>query len=329
MTSRSKVASNSSASKEHEEAVAMQSRKNSDADIFKLDESNFFSHNALKFLDEDFPKLNKIVDLDVSKPEANALDKSHVHNQSSSTIELNESMVHKDHHLVELNLPTSGSISNETLRRGFIRKVLSIIMVQFSISVAFTFLALYSEPVQKLMLKHWYVAFLMILAEIVFFITLSCYQENCRKTPRNYILLLLFTLATTYVTAFLCVVSASVVVLIAILATVFFVLGLILYIFFTNRDLTFNIAILLYLPIGVVFIVVFLSTWPGHLGNAMISMFIVALFGMYLIYDMQKLSSKFGEEYKIDDYIIAALTIYTDIILIFKQLIMLLSGGAR
>ena len=329
MSSKTKGASTSIPSREQEEAMGIQARKNSDADIFKLDESNFFSHNALKFLDEDFPKLNKIVDFDASKPSMGALDKTNANNQSSSTIELNDSVFHKDHHFADLNLPTSGNISNETLRRGFIRKVLSIIMVQFIISVGFTALALYSEPVQNLMLKHWYLAFLMILAEIVFFITLSCYQENCRKYPRNYILLLLFTLATTYVTAFLCVVSASAVVLIAILATVFFVLGLILYIFFTNRDLTFNIAILMYLPIGVVFIIVFLSTWPGHLGNAMISMFIVALFGMYLIYDMQKLSGKFGEEYKIDDYIIAALTIYTDIILIFKQLIMLLSGGAR
>ena len=43
----------------------------------------------------------------------------------------------------------------------------------------------------------------------------------------------------------------------------------------------------------------------------------IVVFGLYLIYDTQLILRKYGLKYSIDDYIIAALNLYVDIIEIF------------
>ena len=56
------------------------------------------------------------------------------------------------------------------------------------------------------------------------------------------------------------------------------------------------------------------------------SLAIIGLFSLYLVFDLQRLSTKAKESlaYSIDDYIIAALDIYIDIVIIFKELLYLL-----
>ena len=49
-----------------------------------------------------------------------------------------------------------------------------------------------------------------------------------------------------------------------------------------------------------------------------------ALVGMYLVYDVQLISGKFGIEYSIDDYIFAAMELYIDIIRLFLEILRIL-----
>ena len=51
----------------------------------------------------------------------------------------------------------------------------------------------------------------------------------------------------------------------------------------------------------------------------------VFIYGFYLIYDTQLIMGRFGNEYAIDDYIIAALNIYIDIIQMFLYILSLLN----
>ena len=49
------------------------------------------------------------------------------------------------------------------------------------------------------------------------------------------------------------------------------------------------------------------------------------MFGLYLVYDVQLISGKFGIEYSIDDYIFAAMELYLDIIRLFLEILRILS----
>ena len=46
-----------------------------------------------------------------------------------------------------------------------------------------------------------------------------------------------------------------------------------------------------------------------------------ALVGMYLVYDVQLIFGKFGNEYSIDDFIFASMELYIDIIRLFLQML--------
>ena len=43
--------------------------------------------------------------------------------------------------------------------------------------------------------------------------------------------------------------------------------------------------------------------------------------GFYLVYDVQLISVKFGNEYSIDDYVFAAMELYIDIIRLFLEIL--------
>ena len=46
---------------------------------------------------------------------------------------------------------------------------------------------------------------------------------------------------------------------------------------------------------------------------------------MYLVYDVQLISGKFGIQYSVDDYIFAAMELYIDIIRLFLEILRILA----
>ncbi|KAE8627071.1 hypothetical protein XENTR_v10006862 [Xenopus tropicalis] len=98
---------------------------------------------------------------------------------------------------------TTQSWDNETVRRGFIRKVYAILMIQLLVTVAVVALFTFCDPVKGYIQANpgWYWA-----SYAVFFSTylvLACCSGPRRKFPWNLILLCIFTLSMAYVTGML------------------------------------------------------------------------------------------------------------------------------
>lgn len=218
-------------------------------------------------------------------------------------------------------------ITEKSIRLAFIQKVLGIIFCQMMISVAFVLSAMFIEGFKKFQEDNVVLFLVAVFVEIFLFILMICNKGLCRKVPYNYIILFIFTIAVSYILSFICARTKPEAVLVATIATTSLVLLLTLYSLLTKRDLTTNIGILLYLPIAGIFIILFLSVWDGYIVQVIISLIVVAIFSAYLAYDIQKLSGKFGIEYSIDDYVFAALQIYVDIIIIFKNLLYIFGGS--
>ena len=58
-------------------------------------------------------------------------------------------------------------------------------------------------------------------------------------------------------------------------------------------------------------------------GRSFISLFGAIIFSLFIIYDTNKIMRYFG----VDDYIIAAIELYLDVINLFQYLLMLLAGS--
>lgn len=216
------------------------------------------------------------------------------------------------------------NINLNSIQRNFIRKVLVILSCQFFASMLMVSSAIFINIFTDFILNHLYLVLVAFFMEITFFISLICCRPFWKKVPHNYIILFLFTFSTSYILCFMCVIVSKMAVLIASISTACLVIGISIFSVCTERDLTAKIALIIYLPIAGLLIVVFASAFPVYITQLFVSLFIVMIFGIYLVYDIQKLKGKFEDAYSIDDYIIAALEIYVDVVFIFKELLIVI-----
>lgn len=173
---------------------------------------------------------------------------------------------------------------------------------------------------------------LMVAAFVVLIfteITLICCRKVSRKVPINYILLLIFTLCESYVVANICayyMASQPGVVTMAGLGTFVISLACMLYAFFAKTDFTIMGGIIWLLSFTLLLIIMF--QWVFLYGNTFVYNMIIGLciflMGIFLIYDTQLIVGKGKHKLSLDDYVIGALIIYSDIITIFLYLLMLL-----
>jgi len=141
-----------------------------------------------------------------------------------------------------------------------------------------------------------------------------------RITPINYILTTIFTLCLSTMVGFIAAQYEPQVVTAAAVCTAGMVIGITVYAFTTKNDFTVFGPVLFVVGFAFVFICPFFFMWSRtlHLIYAYLG---VILFSFYLLFDTQLIMG--GKRYSIDidDYIMAAMILYLDIINIFLQLL--------
>ena len=116
---------------------------------------------------------------------------------------------------------------------------------------------------------------------------LLCCRPLSQQVPYNYLLLVTFTLAESYLVSFICVFYDPVTVAIAAGLTGFTTLALTLYALFTTKDFTFT-AGALYLFSSALFKCTLLAIFlpANQILRLVISGVSVIVFGLYLIFDI-------------------------------------------
>lgn len=219
--------------------------------------------------------------------------------------------------------------SEDSIRRGFIRKVYLILTVQLSITLAFIALFLYHKPTQRFVANHPELFIIAIVVFIVVMIALACCGDLRRKTPVNYILLILFTLAESFFVGTISSQYKTDVVLMAIGITAAVSFGLTLFALQTKWDFTMMggilfVAVIILFVFGIVAIFV-----HSKIVNLIYASLGALIFSIYLIYDTQlMLGGKHKYSISPEEYIFAALNLYLDIIQIFMYILMIF-GSSR
>lgn len=91
--------------------------------------------------------------------------------------------------------------SDESIRRGFIRKVYSILTVQLTCTLGFIFFFGYHDGARAWATSHIEMFWLALILMFVTVIAISCCEGVRRTSPHNFIALSLFTLAESYMVA--------------------------------------------------------------------------------------------------------------------------------
>merc|ERR1719188_1280131 len=221
-----------------------------------------------------------------------------------------------------------------SVRHGFIRKVYGVLGMQLLATT------LFSGSIMRFgkSMSPGSITFLMFASlamSVAMMCVFICKPELMRRTPTNYMLLALFTLAKSVAIGFICMQYKTESVLIAMLITCIVVLGLTIFSFQTKYDFT---GFGPYLFCGCLVLMGFgftmsIAQWCGASGPAFGAMSMMysacgaLLFSAYLVYDTQLIvGGKHKNQFSIDDYAFAAISLYIDIIQLFLHILQLMGN---
>lgn len=215
-----------------------------------------------------------------------------------------------------------------SVRLGFLRKVYTILTLNFLITVGFACFCSFVLPVRRWIFNNSWLQWVGLVVVIAAMIGLAC----CRiPPPFNIGLLALFVAGFSLLIGTICAIYFEVgwggVVLQAFLATAAIFIAITTYIMITKKDFSYLGSFLFGALIAL--IVVSLCTFVFRLVVGRVNKwvgFAISVFGAllmvgYLLYDTSLVVTRYGP----DDWLIAVISLYTDVMNLFLFLLNIFS----
>jgi len=208
-------------------------------------------------------------------------------------------------------------------RKGFMRRVYGVVTMQVLLTVLVSAVGMFATGVRVFLVQH--ATFMQLFSLIPSLVLLFCLFRYKDSYPTNFSLLFAYTLTTSLSIATVCAVYAAgglgrVVLSACSLTLVIFVL---LSIFTLQSKIDFSIlASALFTCLFILLAWSFANIIFGWHDSFLYGSFGALVFSLFIIFDTYRLSSLYG----VDDYIVAAVELYLDIVNLFLHILMLLKS---
>ncbi|KAF5280018.1 hypothetical protein FQA39_LY05399 [Lamprigera yunnana] len=216
-------------------------------------------------------------------------------------------------------------------RRRFITKVYLILTIQLIFTFGFTCICIFQEDANEFIKRTsnigWVIA--LVVAFAIYFIFLCC-EDSTRRSPLNYLLLVVMTLVFTYFTVLLSISIPKEIVFLSVGLTSCLCFSISLFASQTKIDFTKHLQLLLLLTLYILIYMPLLwiiNIFWFHIEQMYLiwAYVITILFSFYLLMDTQMIMGGRRYELSPDEHVHAALVLYIDIILILWQIMRILS----
>ena len=213
------------------------------------------------------------------------------------------------------------------VRKGFIKKVYGILLVQLAISLLFISVGtLFKEEVQKFVVETITLYYIAGIGAFVTLILLCCVKSLARSVPTNYVLLFIFTVCESYLLMIVSCRYEEKIVFSALALTVACTLGLTVYAWTTKKDFTPLVAwlwaiLFTFIVCGLLFFCFNKEAYVFYCCGG------VLIYSIYIIIDTQLILGKFQHEFNTEDYVLAAMNLYLDIINLFLYILSIFGKG--
>jgi len=206
-------------------------------------------------------------------------------------------------------------------RKVFIRKVYTILAGQLLLTgVVSAFMSLHI-PTQTYVLTHGWPITTSMISSIALIVALMCYQD---KEPTNMYLLWAFTFAEAFLVGSIvttyCAAGEKSIVLEALFITGTVFVGLTVFTFKSKIDFSF-LGAFLSMALGVLFLWGFFAMIFGISTGYVYALFGCIIFSGYILFDTWLIMEKLSPQ----QYVLAAIMLYLDIINLFLYILQLLS----
>jgi len=201
-------------------------------------------------------------------------------------------------------------------------------MVQLLITLVFVVMTTVHEPTKLYIREHPGLIAIGIILAFGILIALNCFDNLCRKSPTNFILLLVFTLAQSFLVAVSVSCHYPEHVFLALGLTILICFALSVFALQTKVDFTVMGGFLLIAVTVLLVVSIVAIFFPFNLMTLLVSSAGAVIFSLYLVYDTQRMM---GGEHKYwispEEYIFAAIVLYLDIINIFLHILQIIGAS--
>ena len=210
---------------------------------------------------------------------------------------------------------------------NFIRKVYGILSIQLCITATFVTLVKLNDGLNEFMMSAGWLGFLAGITAIIIQMCLVCCVKFSRRVPTNYILMLTFTICQSIFVAYVCSFYEPSLIFLMTVLTGAMTLVITIFACLAESDFTTIHAICPILSVCFLsliicsFFMVFSSFWEPVYATIMIM-----IYGIYLVHDTQLIAGDKKYALSYDDYIVGAMMVYVDIIMLFLELLRLFGG---
>ncbi|KAL3980836.1 chloride channel 1, skeletal muscle [Sarotherodon galilaeus] len=219
-------------------------------------------------------------------------------------------------------------LDNKTIRRAFIRKVFLVLTAQLTVTFAFVAVFTFVEQVKVFVVANMWT---YLVSYIVFFVSvcvISCCGNVRRRHPWNLVALSILTLSMSYMVGMIASFHKTDSVIMAVGITAIVCFTVVIFSLQTKYDFTSCYGVLFVcLIVLIVFglLCIFIRDKILHIVYAGLG---ALLFTCFLAVDTQMLLGNKELALSPEEYVFAALNLYTDIINIFLYILAII-GRAR
>ena len=210
------------------------------------------------------------------------------------------------------------AFANLAIRLGFLRKVLGILSFQFAVTVAFC-TVLYLTPVVRGFIQQQ--VWIVLVSSLSSIGVLFAMFIHARTVPLNYFLLGAWTILQALSVGTIVTFYDAEIVLQAVFLTSVVVISLFIYTLQSKRDFHKFYAILMTLSMVLISAMLLQLFIASPIFNLAVSVGGAGLFSLYLIFDIDMIMHYHSEE----DYILACISIYMDIMGLFLRILEILN----
>lgn len=227
------------------------------------------------------------------------------------------------------NYSSFDQFEDKKLRKKFVRKTLFTFSLSLFTTLGFC-IGFKNIPAIDTFVKSEVGEALYILSVsttiLTMFVCLCC-ENLLRKTPSKYIIYSLFVLGVSYSLGITSLYIKSDILYISIIVTTGTTTSLILYSFIATTDFTEYYTYLVAIFMCLIFIGIVNIFFHNTIIQIIISGGGALVFACFIVFDMQMILGQKHIKYKysVDDYILAAMSLYLDVINMFLYIIQFLT----
>ncbi|KAG7242100.1 hypothetical protein INR49_024146 [Caranx melampygus] len=216
----------------------------------------------------------------------------------------------------------------KNIRTAFIRKVFLVLTAQLLVTFAFVAVFTFVEEVKRFVLVNYWTYLVSYAVFLVSVCVITCCGNLRRRHPWNLVALSVLTLSMSYMVGMIASFHETESVIMAVGITAFVCFAVVLFSLQTKYDFTSCYGVL-YVCLFVLFFVFLLCIFiRDRILHIMYAGLGALLFTCFLAVDTQMLLGNKELSLSPEEYVFAALTLYTDIINVFLYILALV-GRAR